>query len=219
MKRMKVFVWPYSRCSKGTISGGLVLSLEAQDRLGYPTGKPSQNRLIIETPRHADAARIGDVPIPVLQILVDTDEAGDFVARWCTARREITPLLDDHDLQEQEVDIHDPKRYYQPWLFPIHPNHPAVALFNLVKDELMKMVCTHIESAWNMFSMFQSRLADNVKRPAVVLVVASLTEYDWASLRASLEEIIAEKETGDRSGLRVEIMPGCISSGDVSDWK
>lgn len=133
------------------------------------------------------------------------------MARWCTARRETTALLDEHGLQELQVDIHDPKRYYQPSLFPIRPSHPAVALFNLVKDELIKVVCTRIKSAWTMFSLFQLRLANNVKRPAVVLMVAPLAEYDWASLRASLEEIIAEKEIGDQSGLRVEIMPGCTS--------
>jgi len=59
--------------------------------------------------------------------------------------------------------------------------------------------------------LFQVGLADNVKRPAVVLMVAPLAEHDWASLKVSLEEIIAGKEIGDQSGLRVEIMPGCTS--------
>lgn len=211
MKRMTAFVWLYPRYSMPTISAPLVSLLKHKPSLAIPTVSHPQAFRDNRSSLHADAASIGDAPIPVLQVLVETNEASDSTTRWCTARREITALLDDHGFQELEVDIYDPKRYYQSSIFPIHPSHPAVVLFTSVQDELIKLVCTRIKSAWNLFSLFQVGLADNAERPAVVLMVAPLAEHDWASLKASLEEIIAGKEIGHQSGLRVEIMPGCTS--------
>jgi len=204
-------MWLYSRYSMRTIFAPLMSPLKHKPSLAIPTVSHPKAFRDNRPPLHADAASIGDEPISVWRILVDTDEAGNSTAHWCTARREITALLDDHGSQKLEVDVYDFKRYYQPSLFPIHPSHPAVALLNSVQDELIRLVCNRIKSAWNLFSLFQVGLPDNAKRPAVVLMVAPLAEHDWASLRASTEEITAGKAIGDESGLRVEIMPACTS--------
>lgn len=75
----------------------------------------------------------GDVDLPTVQILVDAGE-GNPLERWSAARRDVTAILDERELVGIEIEIQDPDRYYQPSLFPIPPNHPAVAVYKAVRE-------------------------------------------------------------------------------------
>lgn len=117
-------------------------------------------------------------------------------------------VLDDHELSGVEVEIYDPDRYYQPSLFPILPSHPAVAVYKAVREDLLVQIHNTIGSAWQALSLFDVGRTANTKKPAVVLMVDPLSEYDWSILTASLEAVISRQQANMGPRLRVEIMPG-----------
>ncbi|KAL8690290.1 MAG: hypothetical protein Q9218_004226 [Villophora microphyllina] len=148
-----------------------------------------------------------DIGVPVLHISVDTMEE-NHLDRWSAARRDITAILDDHGFGNVEVEIQDPNRFYQPSIFPIHPNDPAVALFHTARMEMMRHILDRIGASWQMFSLFQVGRDAGSKKATVVLMVDPWAEHDWKSLVASLEAIIHKHQVGSGSEPSVEVMPG-----------
>ncbi|KAL8825080.1 MAG: hypothetical protein Q9191_004630 [Dirinaria sp. TL-2023a] len=148
----------------------------------------------------------GNKSVPALHIIVDAGEANPF-ERWSAARRDVTALLDDHGFDEIEVEIQDPERFYQPSLFPIHPNHPAVSIYKSVREELLARIHDSIGSVWNSLCLLEVGRAANLKKPTIVIMVDPLAERDWGILKASLEAVINRKGLPPGK-LPVEIMPG-----------
>ena len=154
--------------------------------------------------------RDGDKVMPTLCIDVNAGGTNP-MERWSAARRDLTAILDERNFSNVEVEIQDPERFYRRSLFPIDPNHPAVARYESVRDTIRTTIKQRLGLSWQLISLFLVGRTSDVTEPSVVVMVSALTENDWQSLVFRLETIINQGQpSGQR--LRVEFMPGTCDS-------
>lgn len=125
------------------------------------------------------------------------------------AKDALAEMLIDEDGERLDVEIVNADYCFQPSLFPIHPTHQAVEIFEQIKDALVEELSRSIPSRWTMTSLFLvgRHLANS--SPTIVVMVRPKTFYSWAELMTSIRHIIFANSP---SGLfvDVEILPGYI---------
>ena len=77
------------------------------------------------------------------------------------------------------MEIRDRKRYFQPSLFPLLPEDPAVHNYEAVRKDLIEVTRKNFNNTWSMMSVFKigRDLAQAVT--AIVVMVQPLASQDW----------------------------------------
>ncbi len=160
----------------------------------------------------------GGQEVLALHIQVDMpDDAGR--REWSQAKRAVQSLLEDYGLTDAEVEIWDPTRCYEPILLHIHPNDPAVALYESVRLEIVLHVNKELGRSWNSMCLYRVRANRKINSTThdIVITVDALTYHDWAALRAAVLRILDSVSSTREQPIGVHIIPGITDFASPPD--
>ncbi|MCJ1347409.1 hypothetical protein MMC31_005634 [Peltigera leucophlebia] len=130
----------------------------------------------------------GNVQVPTL--IIDVDVGDDVsTAGWLPASQFLLNLLSKCGYPGVCVEIRDSRRYFQPSLFPLSPEDPAVHSYEAVRKDLIEIIRKRLQNTWSMMSIFKIGRDSAQAVTAIVVMVQPLANQDWWAIKKQMGKI------------------------------
>ena len=120
--------------------------------------------------------------------MVDVDNDVS-TAGWLPASQFLHNLLSERGYPGICVEIQDRKRYFQPSLFPLLPEDPAVHSYEAVRKDLIEIIRKNLNNIWSMISVFKIGRDSAQAVTAIVVMVQPLASQDWWAIKKQMGNI------------------------------
>lgn len=135
---------------------------------------------------------------------------------FAPARDELVNYFQSTSIPSIDIEIiHD--HAFRPCLFPIDPTHPAIPIFENMKQALLAELQRQIPSQWTMTTLLQVGRHREHADPTIVVMVRPGSLFDWSLLRASLKRLWSDADAR-RLLIDLEILPGGFSNTDNDEF-
>lgn len=121
------------------------------------------------------------------------------------AKDEIRDLLIDHDLDYVHVEIARSDLVFNPSMFPIASDHPAVSAFERARSEIVQLLDTTLTISWRALGLYMVGRNENKALPTLVVMVDPGLAYDWSSIELKISKIFS-------ADAFIEFIPGELSA-------
>ncbi|RDW81481.1 uncharacterized protein DSM5745_05038 [Aspergillus mulundensis] len=121
----------------------------------------------------------------------------------------IYQLIRGHEIRDVEVEIVFLDKCFQPSLFAIPSNHPAVAIYETAKRRILELVDRQVRNEWCLLSLFRLGLVKHKSTPTIVVFVSPFCVQDWYDLALQIKLRLPHNDS-HAMGIDVEFIPGYI---------
>jgi hypothetical protein len=118
---------------------------------------------------------------------------------------ELRKFLVSKGLDDIHVEVFHFELAFQPSLFSIQPDDPAVGIFKAAAESILRLLHNSpVGSAWKLLSLFKIGQTETEATPAILVTVTPGVSLDWVTLECSIKGYLHDD-------LNVEFLPGSLS--------
>ena len=146
----------------------------------------------------------GDVPVPTVRVPVYGEPPSDYQS-FGQLKDELRKFLVSKGLDDIHVEVFHFELAFQPSLFSIQPDDPAVGIFEAAAESILRLLHdSPVGSAWKLLSLFKIGQTEIEATPTILVTVAPGVSLDWVTLECSIKGCLHDD-------LNVEFLPGSLS--------
>lgn len=152
--------------------------------------------------------------IPTLCLYIRNHRAG--LRSFDILKDKTKDVLQSNGLDWLNIEVVDLLKCIAPSLFPIHPQHQTIRVYELVREDLAAILCSGLKRNWRLMSLFLVGRTEEKSSPTIVVMVCPKNIYDWAELELAFHTRI-DRELPEGLKINIEFLPGGCSDSPPTD--